>query len=142
MWDWGRLDLDGKPRPTHLEHGMKNIQWKRNTEWVKANLLNQATIVHEDENCLIERTGLHEREFIDTFRVNTATSVPIKRNGSVHVINLVEGTQARIVSATDSFEPFTVHYAETCIIPQAAGEYRIEAIDGEDVKVILACVHN
>lgn len=121
---------------------MKNIQWKRNTEWVKANLLNQATIVHEDENCLIERTGLHEREFIDTFRVNTATSVPIKRNGSVHVINLVEGTQARIVSATDSFEPFTVYYAETCIIPQAAGEYRIEAIDGEDVKVILACVHN
>ena len=74
--------------------------------------------------------------------VRCKKQIPASRNGSVHFINLVEGMQARIVSATDSFEPFTVHYAETCIIPQAAGEYRIESIDGEAVKVILACVRN
>src|SRR5699024_1047698 len=27
LWDWGRLDLDGKPRPVHLEHGINSIQW-------------------------------------------------------------------------------------------------------------------
>ena len=31
MWDWGRLGLDGKPRPIHLEHGAANIQWERTT---------------------------------------------------------------------------------------------------------------
>ena len=29
MWDWGRLGLNGKPRPIHLEHGLANVQWNR-----------------------------------------------------------------------------------------------------------------
>ena len=40
MWDWGRLGLDGTPRPIHLEHGAANIQWDRTTEWVQQNLIN------------------------------------------------------------------------------------------------------
>ena len=31
LWDWGRLGLDGKPRPIHLEHGLAKIQWNRTT---------------------------------------------------------------------------------------------------------------
>ena len=38
LWDWGRLGLDGRPRPIHLEHGLANIQWDRDTDWVKRNL--------------------------------------------------------------------------------------------------------
>ena len=41
LWDWGRLGLDGRPRPIHLEHGIGNIQWNRTTEWVTNNLVNQ-----------------------------------------------------------------------------------------------------
>ncbi len=41
MWDWGRLGLDGKPRPIHLDHGVRNIQWDRTTPWVKSNLINR-----------------------------------------------------------------------------------------------------
>jgi len=41
MWDWGRLGLDGKPRPIHLDHGIANIQWDRDTEWTKKNLVNR-----------------------------------------------------------------------------------------------------
>lgn len=35
LWDWGRLGLDGRPRPIHLEHGLNNIQWNRTTAWVR-----------------------------------------------------------------------------------------------------------
>ncbi|MBR4428873.1 MAG: class I mannose-6-phosphate isomerase, partial [Clostridia bacterium] len=31
LWDWGRLGLDGKPRPIHIEHGMNSIQFDRDT---------------------------------------------------------------------------------------------------------------
>src|SRR5581483_4161213 len=41
MWYWGRLGLDGKPRPIHLEHGAANIQWDRTTAWTQGNLINQ-----------------------------------------------------------------------------------------------------
>ena len=142
LWDWGRLDLDGKPRPIHLDHGMANIQWDRDTKWIHENLVGQTTVVHQDENALVERTGLHEREFIDTFRYTTASSVTVARNGSVHVLNLVDGARARLVSPDGAFAPFELHYAETCILPQAAGDYRIEAPDGAEVKMIVACVRN
>lgn len=141
LWDWGRLDLDGKPRPIHLDHGMKNIQWNRNTEWVNEQLVGRVATVWQDEACLVERTGLHEREFIDTFRFSTASRVKVPRDDSVHVLNLVEGQSARIVSSNNAFAPFTIHYAETCIVPNAAGEYFIETA-AEPIKVILACVRN
>ena len=140
MWDWGRVDLDGKPRPIHVDRGVANIQWDRDTEWVQENLVDAVTVVHEDENCRVERTGLHQREFIDTFRVHTQTEALIHRNDSVHVMNLVDGREAKLVSADGSFEPFTIHYAETCIIPQAAGEYKIVSEDGSPVMAIIATV--
>ncbi len=95
-------------------------------------------MVYQDAHTIIEKTGLHEREFIDTFRISTDDKATVKRNGSVHVLNLVEGAQAKIVSPTNAFKPFTVHYAETFILPQSAGEYRIEA--DKPIKVIMACV--
>ncbi len=140
LWDWGRLDLDGRPRPIHLEHGAANIQWDRDTEWVKENLVNAVTVVHQDENGTVERTGLHQREFLDTYRVSTEKELPIRRNGSVHVINLVEGQRALLVSQSGAFLPFELRYAETCIVPEAAGAYRILSPDGEQVRAIIACV--
>ena len=41
LWDWGRLGLDGRPRPIHLDHGIANIQWDRTTEWVRQELINR-----------------------------------------------------------------------------------------------------
>lgn len=142
LWDWGRVDLDGKPRPIHLKHGAANIQWYRNTEWVHENLVNQLHEVYAGENGTVVRTGLHEREFLDTFRFTTSTALPVQRKGSVHMLNLVDGTHAILRSKTDSFDPLELHYAETCIVPQAAGDYEIVSPDGEEIKVILACVRN
>lgn len=142
LWDWGRVDLDGKPRPIHLKHGAANIQWYRNTEWVHENLVNQLHEVYVGENGTVVRTGLHEREFLDTFRFTTSTALPVQRKGSVHMLNLVDGTRAILRSKTDSFDPLELHYAETCIVPQAAGDYEIVSPDGEEIKVILACVRN
>ncbi len=142
LWDWGRLDLDGRPRPIHLNHGAANIQWDRNTEWVKENIVNQITLIHKDVRGTVERTGLHEREFLDTFRVSTSSELPIRRNGSVHMMNLVEGGNALLISENGHFPPFELHYAETCIIPEAAGPYLIRSPEGEPIKAIIASVRN
>ena len=49
LWDWGRLGLDGRPRPIHLDHGLANIDWSRDTEWVRANLINRVEAVSTGE---------------------------------------------------------------------------------------------
>ena len=66
----------------------------------------------------------------------------IRDSGSVHMLNLVDGTRAVLRSKSDAFPPLELHYAETCIVPQAAGDYEISSPDGSEVKVILACVRN
>jgi mannose-6-phosphate isomerase class I len=66
LWDWGRLGLDGSPRPIHLDHGIANIQWDRTTEWVRRSLINRIETLASGDGWKEERTGLHAFEFIDT----------------------------------------------------------------------------
>jgi mannose-6-phosphate isomerase class I len=125
MWDWGRVGLDGRPRPIHLDHGIKNIQWDRTTSWVKRNLVNRIEKIGEGPGWCEERTGLHEREFIETRRHWFTGVVPHNTNGGVNVLNLVEGRAAIVESPVKAFEPFVVHYAETFIVPASVGPYTI-----------------
>lgn len=137
LWDWGRLGLDGLPRPTHIEHGEKNIQWDRDTDWVKKNLLHREKVLLKKDGIIVERTGMHEREFIDTFRYTFTKPVVIYSNDSVNVLNLVEGSEAVITSPTDAFEPFTVHYAETFIIPASVGSYVVSPVNSNEELMLL-----
>ncbi len=125
LWDWDRLGLDGKPRPIHLAHGAANIQWERTTRWVKQNLVNRVVQVGAGGGWREEHTGLHEREFIDVRRHWFSKAVPHHTHGGLNVLNLVDGQEALITSPEDAFDAFTVHYAETVIVPANVGAYTI-----------------
>lgn len=125
LWDWGRLGMDGLPRPVHLNHGEQVIDWQRDTDWVMQNLVNRIEPLAEGDGWREERTGLHEREFIETRRHWFTAPVLHHTHGGVNVLNLVEGEEARVESPSGAFEPFIVRYAETFIIPASVGEYRI-----------------
>jgi mannose-6-phosphate isomerase class I len=128
LWDWGRPGLDGKPRPIHLDHGLANIQWERDTQWVKDNLINRICPIAQGSGWTEERTGLHSLEFIETSRHWFDSPVIHNNHGSVHVLNLVEGEAAVVDSPDESFEDLTVHYAETFIVPAAVGKYRVRPL--------------
>ncbi len=132
MWDWGRLGLDGKPRPIHLQHGAANIQWDRTTQWTKRNLINRLELLATGDGWREERTGLHEREFIETRRHWFSKPVSHDTRGGVNVLNLVAGEEAVVESPDHGFEPFVVHYAETFIVPAAVGPYTIKPL-GESI---------
>ena len=125
LWDWGRLGMDGKPRPINIEHGENNIQWDRTTEWTRKNLVSPVEKIAEGDGWLEEKTGLHELEFIETRRHWFTGKVPHNTNGGVNVICLVEGREAVVESPSGAFAPFVVHYAETFIVPACIGEYTI-----------------
>lgn len=125
LWDWGRLGLDGIPRPVHLDHGERNLVWERDTAWTEANLVNRVEVVSQDGDVTEERTGLHELEFIEVRRHWFAEQVAHDTEGTVNVLNLVEGDEVEIVSPTGAFAPYTIHYAETFIVPAAVGPYLI-----------------
>lgn len=125
LWDWSRLGLNGLPRPIHLQHGLANIQWDRQREWVQNNLINHTREVAQGPGWREEATGLHDFEFIETRRHWFTEPVPHDTGGTLNVLNLVEGDEAVVESPEDAFEPFVVHYAETFIVPACVGPYRI-----------------
>ena len=126
LWDWGRIGMDGKPRPISLKHGLHSIQWNRTTQWTKNNILNQVQKIAEGDGWIEERTGLHEGSFIETRRHWFTGKVHHNTNGVVNILNLVEGREAIVESDDGTFKPFIVHYAETFIVPAAVGAYTIQ----------------
>ena len=134
MWDWQRLGLDGKPRPINVERGLKVIDWGRDTDFVNAQLRNQAKEVASGDGWVEEHTGLHENEFIETRRHWFKKPVLHCTHNSVNVLNLVEGDEVTVSSPSEAFEPFTVHYAETFIIPACVGEYTITPVNASEGK--------
>ena len=143
LWDWGRLGLDGKPRPINVERGSRVIQWERDTDYVKAHLANHFSDVAEGEGWKEIKTGLHPNEFIETRRTSFSVPVTFRTENSVHVLNLVEGEEAVVESPDGRFEPFVVHYAETFIIPASVEEYTVRPCglsEGKTCMTIRASV--
>lgn len=126
LWDWGRVGLDGLPRPINIEHGANVLQWDRTTTWTQNHLINQVEKIAEGETWVEERTGLHEREFIETRRHWFTDQTLHHTNGTVQVVALVEGSQIIVESPAKAFKPFLVNYAEVFIVPAQVGAYTIK----------------
>ena len=139
LWDWGRVGLDGRPSPVHIDHGEQVIQWNRTTRWVRENLVNRIDTVEQQEGFTEERTGLHEREFIETRRDTLERPHVFAGNGSVQMCNLVDGEGAVISSPDGRFPDYCVHYAETFILPASLHSFVIRPL-GDSCTVLRAYV--
>lgn len=125
LYDWGRMGMDGKPRPINIEHGKNNLNWQWRPVKTRKELINTITTVASGEGWREEKTGLHQREFIETRRHWFTGTVTHQTNGIVNVLNLVEGAEVIVESPTGDFDPYIIHYAETFIIPANIPEYTI-----------------
>jgi mannose-6-phosphate isomerase class I len=143
LWDWGRVGLDGHPRPIHLDHGIENICWDRTTKWVEQALINRCETIAEKDGWREELTGLHSAQFIETRRHWFTGTVPHDTEGNLNVLNLVQGSEAIVESPTGVFPPFIVHYAESFIVPASVGPYTIRpAVPGTTCTTIKAFVRS
>ena len=125
LWDWSRLGLDGKPRPINVDRGAAVIDSLRDRTFVDKYLANDITFISEGDGWFEERTGLHEREFIETRRHRFTKSAPHNTGGGVNVLCLVEGEQVTVASPVNSFEPYEIHFGETFIVPACVGDYTV-----------------
>jgi mannose-6-phosphate isomerase class I len=122
LWDWGRLGLDGRPRPINVDRGRRSIRWDRTASYVERALVNTITPLEGGAGWRAERTGLHAAEPLETHRHWFTRPTPHETHGSVNVLNLVEGEE---VTVEGDFPPLVVHYAESFVVPAAVGTYTV-----------------
>src|SRR5687768_4761111 len=121
MYDWLRLDLQGKPRPLNIQRAFDNLYFERRGELVEGELIAQPTLLEAGEDWQIHHLPTHPSHFYYVHRIEFDTSVNVRTDGSPHILMLVEGTSVYLETANGSRQRF--NYAETFIVPAAADGY-------------------
>lgn len=138
MYDWMRLDLDGKPRPINIEHGMRNLYFDRCGDKVQQELISHPVVEIDNADLKREHLPTHKEHFYDIYRHTFHTNLNIKGNGHAHVWMVVEGSSVTLHTQNGMAQRF--NYAETFVVPAAAGHYRLESDDNQSVMMVQCFV--
>jgi predicted NBD/HSP70 family sugar kinase/mannose-6-phosphate isomerase class I len=136
MYDWLRLDLNGRPRPINIGHAFNNLDFSRKGEQVKRELISLPRLLEQGEGWKLFHLPTHPDHFYDVHRYEITGEVNIRTEGSCQVLMVVEGPG--ILLETQNGVTGRFSYAETFFVPAAAESYRLRAEAGAAVKVVKA----
>ena len=137
MYDWQRLDLNGQPRPINIEHAFNNLYFHRKGNYVNEKLISHQVTEAEWEGGRKIKLPTHEEHFFTVDRYEFTGTVEVTTNNHAHVCMLVEGEE---VEVTANGKSTLFHYAETFVVPAAAGSYQIKQKGNKPAFVVVAYV--
>ena len=136
MYDWLNMDLDGKPRPLNIRRAMENLCFDRKGEKIRKEHVCHPVLMEKGTDWELWHMPTHPKHSYDVHRYKIGTEVSVNTEGKCHVLNLVEGETADLV--TENGKTFHLSYAETLVISAAAGSYRIVNTSGREIMMVKA----
>ena len=136
MYDWLRLDLQGKPRPLNIPRAFNNLYFERRGSVVKRELVSQPVLIEAGSDWQMLHLPTHRAHFYDVHRIEFETAVTIRTDDSPHLLLLVEGESLLLETHEGQRQRF--NYAETFMVPAAAQSYSLINEGGAPIKVVKA----
>jgi len=138
MYDWLRPDLDGKPRPLNIERAMHNLDFSCKGPKVQREYICSPYTIQTGDDWTLEHLETHRKHFYDIHRYTFSSRISRKTEGSCQIMNLVEGSCVMMETKNGMRQRF--NFAETFVVPAAAGEYTLLNEGSTPAKVIVCFI--
>lgn len=138
MYDWMRLDLDGRPRPLNIDRAFENLYFDRKGARARDELISRQAVIAQGDDWRIVHVPTHPVHFYDVHRLEFTGAMTQETGPTCHIMSLVEGTSIILETAGGMHQRF--NYAETFVVPAAAGSYRLVNEGPGEAKVVQAFV--
>lgn len=138
MYDWLRPDLDGNPRPLNIDRGMENLCFDRKGSYVDENLVSKPELIEVNDNYSIYHLPTHPKHSYDVHRLHLKSRAGLSTGNKAMVMNLVEGSCITLITQTGLEQ--TLNYAETFVIPAAAGQFTLINENIDEAVIVMAFI--
>jgi len=138
MYDWQRMDLEGKPRTLNIDRAMENLQFERKGARIAKEFVSHPLELAHGEDWRLIHLPTHCKQFYDVHRFEFDSEVECHTAGSPHVLSLVEGTSVIVETKSGMKQQYS--YAETFVIPAAAETYRLINAGSQRAMVVKAFI--
>ena len=148
MYDYLRLDFDGKQRPIHTHLGELNVRQDRRKSVIHDPQSPEYIVQEPRLDC--EGPGWQEyilgenpQMYISLRRLEFERACEQDTKGEkFHVLTLVDGEKVRIRSVAHPERFFDLEFMEIACVPASMGRYVVENLGAEPVRVHKTCLRN
>ena len=148
MYDYLRLDFDGKQRPIHTHLGELNVNQERRHSVIhdpssKDYIVQEPRLDCEGEGWQEYILGENPQMYISLRRLEFENRCEQDTKGEkFHVLTLVDGDGIRIRSAEHPERYFDLDFMEIACVPASMGKYVIENRGKEPIRVHKTCLRD
>ncbi len=141
MYDYLRLDFDGKQRPIHTKLGEINVRQDRRTSTIhnpesSEYIVQKPRLDKQGEGWEEYILGENPQMYISLRRLEFETKCEQDTNGDrFHVLALVDGENIRVRSASHPERYFDMQFMDIVCVPADMGKYVIENLGKEPIRV-------
>lgn len=140
MYDYLRLDFDGKQRPIHTKLGELNVNQERRSSAIhnpesKDYIVQKPHLADKGEGWEEYILGENEQLYFSLRRLEFDTTCRQNTNGIFHVLTLVDGERVRIRSAAHPEHFYDAGFMDLVVVPASIGEYEILNLGAEPIRV-------
>lgn len=140
MYDYLRLDLDGKPRPIHSYHGERVLRKERNTTWINNNVVQAPRVIREGDGWKESIIGEHDLLYFSLRHLEFEKEIRDNTDGKFHVLSLVNGEHVMVQSVKDPELCYYQDFLDIILVPASVGEYRIINLGNQPVTIHKTCL--
>ncbi len=140
MYDWLRLDLDGKPRPLNIDRAFENLHFERQGARVEQELISKPYTQAVGDGWRLIHVPTHPVHFYDVrrYEIDPGCTVEVQTDDSPQLMSLVEGTTILLETMHGMQARFS--YAETFVVPAAAANFRLTNNSDKLAMVVVSFV--